>query len=172
MLHHGYARKYSEYLHPFILEGKPVTLAEVGILRGTGLAIWCDLFTSGRVLGLDIDLGHARGNMANLRARGAFGVIEPELHEFDQFVDNAALLAELLQGDKIDVFIDDGYHSSETIIATLKSALPHLAERFVYFIEDNWDVHAELEALYPGLLIDRAGGLTIISRGIVSVREK
>lgn len=164
MLHHGYAQTYADYLHPFISESSPVTLAEVGILKGTGLAIWCDLFQSGRVLGLDIDLGHTLRNMPNLRARGAFRHRAPELHEFDQFVDNSALLDRLLQGDKIDIFVDDGYHSDETIVRTLQSALPHLAERFVYFIEDNSEVHLTLRRLYKDLSIDSGGQLTVVSR--------
>lgn len=72
MLHHGYAKKYSEYLLPYIKKGEPVTVAEVGILKGTGIAIWCDFFENGRVLGFDIDLGHINGNMNNLKNLGAF----------------------------------------------------------------------------------------------------
>jgi hypothetical protein len=88
----------------------------------------------------------------------------PELHEFDQFLDNTALLGRLLHGDKIDIFVDDGYHSDETIVRTLQSALPHLAERFVYFIEDNSEVHVKLRKLYPNLSIDSGGQLTVVSR--------
>lgn len=55
MLHHGYAKKYAEYLLPFLNRVQPVTVLECGILRDTGIAIWCDLFQEGRIIGLDID---------------------------------------------------------------------------------------------------------------------
>ena len=57
-LHQGYAKIYAKHLRPFIQREKPVVLVEVGILRGTGVAIWSELFPNGRILGLDIDLGN------------------------------------------------------------------------------------------------------------------
>lgn len=164
MLHHGYAEKYSEYLFPFVKSGKIVTLAEVGILKGTGVATWCDLFQNGRILGLDIDLGHINGNMDNLRARGAFKRNRPELYEFDQFLDNAEYLEMILKGDKLDIFIDDGFHSAESILSTMKSVVPHLADCFVYFIEDNSNVHAKVRSIYPDFLVDNEGELTVVTR--------
>src|SRR4030042_4542522 len=53
MLHHGYAKKYSEYLLPYVKKDTPLTVTEFGILKGTGLSIWCDLFQNARILGLD-----------------------------------------------------------------------------------------------------------------------
>ena len=49
MLHNGYAKYYSKYLTKYLDEAKidsnqRLVIAEVGILRGNGLAIWCDLF--------------------------------------------------------------------------------------------------------------------------------
>lgn len=61
MLHHGYAETYSRHLRPYVASRRPITLAEFGILQGGGLAIWCDLFRTGRILGFDIDLGHITG---------------------------------------------------------------------------------------------------------------
>jgi len=163
MLHHGYASKYSEYLLPYVEKDRTVTVAEFGILKGTGLAIWCDLFIGGRVLGLDIDLEHINDNMDNLRALEAFSNNQPELHEFDQFRDNIEYLGTILKGDKIDVCIDDGYHSIESILSTMKSVMPYLADDAVYFIEDNRDVHKEIKTIYPDLLVDHQDFLTIVS---------
>ena len=68
------------------LEAGTLIIAEFGILKGTGLAIWCDLFPDARVIGLDIDLGHFEENRSTLERRGAFKQNKPELHEYDQLV--------------------------------------------------------------------------------------
>ncbi len=166
MLHHGYAEKYSEYLLPYVKKCNPVTVVEFGILKGTGLAIWCDLFQNGRILGLDIDLSHINGNMDSLKNLGAFKKNQPELYVFDQFLDNTEYLSTILKGDSIDICIDDGFHSIESILSTMRSTLPYLADEFVYFIEDNEDVHREIKRLYPDLLVENKGHFTIVSRQV------
>jgi hypothetical protein len=137
MRYHGYAQKYSEYLSPFVSGKTPNTVVEVGILNGTGLALWCDLFPKARVIGLDIDLNNFEMNRLFLEKRGAFSKCQPELYEFDQFVDNTELLSSIFSSQKIDIFIDDGFHSDESIINTFHSVHPYLSSRFVYFVEDN-----------------------------------
>nr|WP_319392824.1 hypothetical protein [uncultured Desulfobacter sp.] len=164
MLHHGYAEKYSKYLLPYIEGNRSVTVVEFGILKGTGIAMWCDLFTDGRILGLDIDLGHINENMVNLKRLGAFKNNRPELYEFDQFEDNIGYLGTILKDDRIDICFDDGLHSTESILNTMKSAMPYLAEESLYFIEDNKDVHKTIRSLYPELLVDSKGELTIVSK--------
>lgn len=162
MLHHAYAPVYARCLAPLARSGRPVTLAEFGILKGTGLAMWCDLFPGGRILGFDIDLDHTRGNMDNLRALGAFRNNQPELHEFDQFVDNTDYLGSVLNGARLDVCIDDGFHSNESILTTLRSVKPHLADDFIYIIEDNDRVHAEIAAAHPEWTVESHGELTVV----------
>lgn len=133
MLHHGYGETYARHLAPFIGRDD-VVLAEVGILKGSGLAIWCDLFPDGEVHGFDIDLGHTRSNWSALKSAGAFAESEPRLHVFDQLGDNAELWAEW--DKRFDVVIDDGLHSEESILNTIDNFGPRLKDRFVYFIED------------------------------------
>lgn len=163
MYDHLYARKYAKYLKPFVMEKKPITLVEVGILKGSGVAIWCELFPDSRIIGLDIDLGHIQNNMSYLKDKGAFQNYEPELYLFDQFEDNQKLIKDFLKGATIDVFIDDGFHSVESILTTITSVLPHLSKDFVYIIEDNEEVHTQLKLLYPNYLIDYSNRLTIIT---------
>lgn len=163
MLYEGYAKKYSEYLAPF-LNDESVTLIEVGILKGSGLAVWCDLFKNGRIIGLDIDLEHIKSNMHNLKQRNAFKYNNPELYEYDQLNDNNEFLRTILKSDTVDICIDDGIHSNDSIITTLNSVYSHLSERFVYFIEDNKNVHKHIQCIYPGLNIEVKGELTIITR--------
>jgi hypothetical protein len=164
MLHHGYAKKYSEYLLPYVKKGESVTLVEFGILKGTGPAIWCDLFQNGRIIGLDIDLGHINGNMEHLKNLGAFRKNEPELYEVDQFLDNTKYLGTIMKNDRIDICIDDGFHSCESILNTMNSVTPYLSAQFVYFIEDNKDVHREIRFIYPNYAVDFKGEFTIITR--------
>lgn len=163
MLVHGYSKKYAEYLKPFIKPEKKLVLIECGILKGTGLAIWSDLFYTSDIIGLDIDLNHFNRNLENLKKLGAFKRNSPSLFEFDQLIDNKDALGDILQGKKIDIFIDDGLHSEEAIIKTFESAQPHLNNEFVYIIEDNAKIHQRLRLDYPHLNVDSEGQLTILS---------
>jgi len=130
MLHHGYAPTYARYLQSF-LGARNLTVAEFGILKGTGLAIWCDLFADAHVIGLDIDLSHFEENRSTLERRGAFQQNEPELHEYDQLVSGHGCLRQILNGKTLDIVIDDGLHSTESIITTWRSVEPFLSSRFV-----------------------------------------
>ena len=87
MFHHGYAAVYAKHLQPFVgRRFDPLTVVEAGILRGSGLAMWSELFPRADIIGLDIDLSHVRENLPNLKECGAFPGREPELHVFDQFL--------------------------------------------------------------------------------------
>ena len=120
MLHHGYGPTYARYLQPF-LGARNLTVAEFGILKGTGLAIWCDMFPHASVIGLDIDVGYFLENKSTLERRGAFTQNKPEVHEYDQLVSGRDRLQQILKGSTLDVVIDDGLHSTESIITTWRS---------------------------------------------------
>jgi hypothetical protein len=161
--YHNYAPYYSKYLESFIAHQGSVVLVEVGILKGTGLAIWSDLFSEGRIIGLDIDLSHINHNLENLKTKqGAFKNHNIEFYEFDQFKDNTQVFAGILKGSKINIVIDDGMHFDETIINTLRSAIPYLSHDFVYIIEDNRDVHIKLEKMFPEFSIYCHDELTVL----------
>ena len=164
MLDHGYASSYSSYLQSYIQQiDSRTTICEFGILKGTGLAVWCDLFPSGRCIGFDIDLSHIGRNMENLVNLGAFSVNSPEIYEYDQFVFSSEYLGKILNGDKIDICVDDGNHSEITILTTLASVLPHLNNNFVYFIEDNRRVHKKINLMYEDLTVQSNGELTVLT---------
>ena len=170
MLHHGYAPTYARYLQPF-LGAKDLTVAEFGILKGTGLAIWCDLFASARVIGLDIDLSHFRENRPALERRGAFRHNQPELQEYDQLVSGQERLNQILNGKTLDIVIDDGLHSIELILTTWRAVEPFLSPRFAYLIEDFGGL---LDAWAVRFLrYDRYafGLLTVVSRGTIGRRD-
>lgn len=164
MLHHGYANSYARFLDPYVQNrSERIVICEVGILEGTGLAIWCDLFPNARCIGLDIDLSNVRRNMDNLRHFGAFGENSPELFEYDQFVYSAEFINQILNGERINIFVDDGHHSEQAIMTTLKSVAPYLSERFVYFVEDNLDIHEVIRQKYLEWDVHSDGELTVVT---------
>lgn len=160
---HDYGRIYARYLRPFLESGAPVTLAEVGVLQGTGLAIWSDLFPNGRIIGLDIDLTHLESNLGRLSRLGAFKAQNHETHLFDGFVDNSRHLAEILQEATVDIVIDDASHADKSILATFESFRQRLATKFVYFIEDNREVHRALTQRYPLYRVESYEEMTIVT---------
>jgi hypothetical protein len=167
-IRHNYADKYSQYLLPVVRSGPRSVLVEAGILLGSGVAMWSELFPDGRIIGLDIDLGHIQSNMKNLEARGAFKNGNLELHTFDQLEDNRRLLSDILGRDRVDVYIDDGLHTEASIMTSLASIRPYLAKRFVCFIEDIEDIDQVAKRIaheYPDfqLDLDRSGLLTVIT---------
>jgi len=167
-LEHDYGQVFESCLRPFVrAHHRKVVLAEVGILKGTGLAIWAELFDDARVLGFDIDLSHIHANMDDLRRRGAFKNNNVELYEFDQYKDNRALLEGLLRGDRFDVVIDDGVHYDQPVIATLESCMPFLADEFVYIIEDNATVAHRLMSLYGHYAIESIGEITVVKNRVL-----
>ena len=101
--------------------------------------------------------------MDRLLELGAFGDNSPELYEYDQFVDSTELLNDILDGDKIDIFMDDGIHHDDAIMTTLRSVRPHLSDQFVYFVEDNPSVYKKIEPEYPRYPIHVDGELTVIA---------
>lgn len=161
---HGYAIAYSAFLKPMIeaASEKSLTLVEMGILKGTGLAIWCDLFPNAKILGLDIDTEHCRKNIPNLKAAGAFQRNQPELYEFDQYEAHEDSVSRILGNRNIDIFIDDGTHERETITPTFKAMKPHLSNDFVAFIEDNTNIATEFRDLLPEYRVLRQGEMTVI----------
>lgn len=91
MIINQYAKKYAENLLKFI-GIDDLTIVEVGILKGNGLAMWKDLFPSSTVYGCDIYLEHTKNNMQNLIQLGGFNAGLPILFEYDQFEDGTNVL--------------------------------------------------------------------------------
>lgn len=163
MSSHGYAKAYSRHLPiEHNTDGRGMVIVEIGVLLGTGLAIWSELFPKARLIGLDIDLSRVKNNLSCLRKRGAFAFRAPELYEFDQFADNTILIDNILRNDKVDICMDDGYHSDDSILSSFRDFAPHMAQDFVYFVEDNAQVHEKIRQAYPQFDIEWSGQLTII----------
>lgn len=151
--HHDYAPDYARFLKPWLSHAGPLTLIEIGILNGTGLALWCDLFPKARIIGLDIDTSNFHAHLPRLRHLGAFSQNIPEVHFFDQ-LDPAQMnrtLKSVLASDHANIVIDDGCHSIESIEKTFAALLPFLASRYTYFIEDNREAYRTMKHLHPKL---------------------
>lgn len=136
MADHGYAPAYAASLNAFVDEhGPPSTLVEIGILRGTGLAVWADVLPDTTVVGLDVDLNPFFEYSSELVERGAFKSQYPYAFWFDQATDGPEVFAAL--ATRPAIVIDDASHNDTLTLRTLEAFLPHMAERFLYFVEDQ-----------------------------------
>jgi len=161
--YHDYGRCYSEFLRPFVASVEQPTILEVGILNGSGLAIWCDLFRNSRVVGFDIDLENFEKNYQNLTDAGAFSHCKPETHWFDQFdvAKSSVVLQNLFPNGGIGVVIDDGCHTVESIELTFQMIEPFLAKNFVYFIEDSYATYEHMVVIRRDYRWTSRGQLTV-----------
>jgi hypothetical protein len=160
---HDYSSKYSEYLSP-LRQSDLIRILEVGILKGTGLAIWSKYFDNKEIYGFDYDLGNFEDNKSNLIELGAFKDGLPITMFYDQFADNSETLYKTFGDKKLDMVVDDAFHSDESIINTFDELQPYLAEKFVYFIEDNISAWKKLQDKYPNYRFDYNDDLTVVTR--------
>jgi len=145
-----YARTYASLLWPIISCKKQMTICEIGILKGSGLALWNNLFPNSRLIGLDIDTKNFFSNFETLKALGAFrnsllnteervGECDLNIFSFDSWNKKASELTLIKYfGEKvgIDFCVDDGDHQSIPQINNLELILPYLSNNFLYLIED------------------------------------
>ena len=160
--YHNYSKYYSKFLDKYVKKDK-INMAEVGILTGIGMAIWCDIFPKAEIYGLDIDTNIFKNNYDNLIRLDAFTKNKPIIHNFDQYLDNRNNIAQISNNKKFSIVIDDGCHLDKAIIKTFISFLPNLEKEFVYFIEDNCNVHKFFRLNFPKFNIFYEDQMTIIT---------
>ena len=153
---------YSKYLHN--LKNNKIRLLEVGILKGTGLAVWSEYFNNVDIYGFDWDLGNFNSNFDKLVSLGAFKKSKPKLFQYNQLINNQQWLKENFSDTKFNVIIDDALHTDEAIINTFNEIQPYLSDDFVYFIEDNTSAFKKLEKKYPEYHFDNEGELTVVTK--------
>lgn len=165
---HGYASHYAQYLLPLVQRGgKDMIFVELGILRGSGLAMLCELFPKARrIIGLDVDTSHFNDHRPNLEERGAFRRRQPEIHAFDELDPDASRrLADIMNGDQVDVFIHDALHYDAAILTTIRHAQLHFRRSFRCFIEDNSTVSGVIARTYgERFAVAGHGRLTVLWR--------
>lgn len=160
----GYAPAYAVILERWV--GRAPTLVELGAFRGSGLALWSDLFPDGLVIGLDVELDHFTQNVPALRSRGAFARGVPPVLRFDAYAPDVEGLRAALSGRTIDVFIDDGPHREEPSCTTAERVRPLLSDRFTYVIEDCDELYGCLPRIFAGCDVrQQAPGLVVITEG-------
>lgn len=159
----NYSKKYSEYLKPLRHSKLSINILEVGILEGTGLAVWDEYFVNKQIFGFDYDLGNFSRNKNKLIDLGAFQKNLPTIKFYDQFSNNTETLERCFGLNKIDIIIDDAYHSDEAIINTFNELMPYLNNRFIYFIEDNRTAWKKLRMKYPHFNFDYNDDLTVVT---------
>jgi len=131
---HNYASIYAKHLVT-MQEGAP-TIVETGILRGSGLAMWSELFPTSMIYGFDLKTETYQSNLGFLKTHG-FDDSRVVVQNMDQRNNNTEYLRGVF-GNKIRpaVVIDDGFHTPNAGSLTFRSFQPFLADKFVYFIED------------------------------------
>jgi hypothetical protein len=130
---HGYADDYARLLSRWTAP----TVVEVGIFQGVSLAVWCDLFPDGTVIGLDLDLSRFFDHRHFLAEQGAFSHNFPMVvGDWDAYAPNVQVLKQVLRGRTIDVLVDDGPHTDMAVLTVLDVMLPLLSPQFTYIVED------------------------------------
>jgi len=120
--------------------GDPAVIAEVGILAGSGLAVWDRVFApTARVYGFDFFLNNTREALPHMKRRDAFLAREPVLTVVNQLgsvhgIRESARVA--FGGSKAHLIIDDGEHSPEAIASTFLALAGFLRHDGMYVIED------------------------------------
>jgi len=143
---HGYADDYARLLSRW----HAPTIVEVGVFQGASLAIWCDVFADGTVIGLDLDVSRFREHEPELRAAGAFSRNEPVLVDgWDAYRPDVAALKTALNGKTIDVLVDDGPHTDTAVLTVLDAILGLLSPQFTYIVEDMPNGESLLRSRLP-----------------------
>eukprot|EP00929_Paragymnodinium_shiwhaense_P070571 TRINITY_DN35736_c0_g1_i1.p1 TRINITY_DN35736_c0_g1~~TRINITY_DN35736_c0_g1_i1.p1 ORF type:complete len:734 (+),score=84.43 TRINITY_DN35736_c0_g1_i1:85-2286(+) len=143
-MNHNYAPVFATFIW-LLLRTVPVpTIAEIGILKGTGLAAWATIFPHSAVYGFDHITRSYNENRANMKALGfndqhvrVFHINQAEGHDEE----SAAQLRKVFDDPsapkvRLSLVIDDGLHTVAAGWRTLTWFWPYLDKHFVYFVED------------------------------------
>lgn len=123
----GYAHAYASLLDGF----EPDTVVELGVFQGVSMALWCDLFPSATVIGLDLEFSRFEANRPLLVQRGAFTANSPLLVEFDAYQTDPPPI-----DGPIGLFVDDGPHTADGITNTVRLIGPLMGQGGIYVVED------------------------------------
>jgi hypothetical protein len=158
-LRNGYARNYAALLQT--RSGSIHTLVELGVFQGVSMAIWCDLFPRAKIIGLDIEFDRFVSHRPFLEKMGAFSSNSPELVAFDAFLPLVDELMDALDGRCIDLFVDDGPHHIDAIVATAVAVMPLMGEGSLYVVEDQTSALAPLRDALPNVAFRMEGQLVV-----------
>lgn len=127
--HHNYCVVYERYFEQ--LRGKNILLFEVGVggykyanRGGESLRMWCEYFSNGRVITIDLydkTEIHTPNNS--------------EVYKCSQ--DNGGDILRILNGRQPDIIIDDASHINPLTIKTFEILFPQLKKGGIYVVEDT-----------------------------------
>jgi len=164
---HNYGKTYTEYLNKLFHSQTPIQqVAEVGILKGSGVAMWLELFPDSEVYAFDIDPSNFEANRGNLKKLG-MNDANLKVVTMDQTLDNSRMLQDQV-GGQFTFIVDDGCHTRQCARLTIKSFLPRMTDTFLYIIEDSAGKHLvdEIKGMAHGVNAEQRGPLTMVSRGL------
>jgi hypothetical protein len=75
-------------------------------------------------------------------------------------------LAAILAGATLDIVIDDGFHSVDSIVNTFRAIKPYLSPRFVFFIEDYPGLLDKVADEFTGYATYAHGRMTVVYAGL------
>jgi len=120
-VHHRYLPHYENRFRE--LQMQPVTLVEIGILRGASLRMWRDYFPFGQIVGVDID------------SDALFE--EDRIKTFQASQSDAVRLTEIAEATgEIDIVIDDASHVGPMQLISFQALVPFVKSGGWYCIED------------------------------------
>lgn len=137
---HNYAPSYAKHITSLLTSGSTpsdITIVEVGILTGSGLAMWQHLFPESSIFGFDLNTDAYSQNLDHLKSLGMQDS-SVSVVQMNQMFNNTQMLLDMGFGDKFHpvIMVDDGYHVPAAGEKTFLTFQPFLADSFAYFIED------------------------------------
>jgi len=151
---------YADFYAWLIGKVQPETLVELGVFRGSSLAVWDAVWPGIRLLGLDLELGRYEKNLPTLLDRGAFPNGLPEVREFDAYKPDPSVITDAI--GTVDVFVDDGPHTMSAIRTTLVNV--GRLVRQAYVVEDYVGTGSLLKERFPGWEIRQQGRIAAAVR--------
>lgn len=127
---HPYTGPYSLLFEP--LRHKSIKFAEIGVFRGSSLAVWREFFTQARLYGFDNDAANLE-HIAKMPLRNTtLGLMDSSQKQSIQ----AGLAAITADSELLDVVLDDASHDPHDQCEMIRSALPFIKQGGLLIIED------------------------------------
>jgi len=136
-LGHDYLTFYDRLFGP--IRNAPLTILEIGVLKGASLRMWREYFPNARIVGADID---------PFARRFAQPGIEVEYMDQSNLED---LVRVATKYQPFDIIIDDGSHLWEHQTTTLKTLFPFLKQGGIFVIEDLQTNYGDMAKDYRGV---------------------
>lgn len=139
---HSYIEEYEKLFAPFRLR-QPISLLEIGLMRGGSLRMWHEYFDRSHVHGIDVsdspsDVPDLRRLMDERLPRMSISIMDARKPiEVQAMLGNASF----------DIIIEDASHDLADSLAIYANFIPRLNPGGLYIIEDVADIDASLPVL-------------------------